>query len=62
MIYNNKRCDGIQFYVKKDENISTSQDYFLTVKSMKGYCNLSWNMYIDEDEVDYVLLRIIDLY
>lgn len=62
MIYNNKRCDGIQFYVKKDENISASQDYFLTVKSIKGYCNLSWNMYIDEDEVDYVLLRIIDLY
>ncbi len=62
MIYNNKRCDGIQFYVKKDENISASQDYFLTVKSMKGYCILSWNLYIDEDEVDYVLLRIIDLY
>lgn len=62
MIYNNKRCDGIQFYVKKDENISASQDYFLTVKSIKGYCKLSWNMYIDEDEVDYVLLRIIDLY
>lgn len=61
MICSNEKCDGIQFIVRKEVQKRDSDSYFFKIVAKKGFCIVSWNEYLKEDDVNYVLFKIINL-
>lgn len=61
MLLKNKKCDGVFFSILKKDAKSISDDRFiLKIKVKNGYCNLSWNEYLTEDDVDYAIFSVIN--
>lgn len=61
MLIKNKKCDGVFFSIlKKDAKSITDDRFILKIKVKNGYCNLSWNEYLTEDDVDYAVFSVIN--
>lgn len=58
MIFKNKKCDGIMFSVEKENDTTKRNRYYAYIMERKGFCVISWQEYLKEDDIDYVLHTI----
>ena len=60
MIFKNKKCDGIMFSIEKENATTKRNRYCANIVERKGFGVISWQEYLKEDDINYVLHRFIN--